>query len=222
MASTPYDLVPKKAFFIKMLAPAVAVFGLSIPVLGVIIGAMSSEVSGQISGRLSPIEAAFRQKDQFVQIVRDIPMHCWTGKSVNQFQVQQCNDTWKKVAVSGGLTAIPLVCSLLFFMIAFDSLDGVYRRARKKIKEGKALSKGRVADPSHLRQDLFSWVYGFKAVATLLADGQEVRVYVPQHGVESRSGDSLAIFDGGMILGEKRYLGLLYAPHVAVILGARD
>lgn len=209
MASTPYDLVPKKAFLIKMLVPAVAVFGFSIPVLGIVVGGGS------------PIEAAFRHKDQFVQMVHEIPMHCWTGKSVNQLQVQQCSDTWKKVAIAGGLTSIPVVASFLFFIIALDSLEGVYRRARKKIKEGKALFKGRVTE-SKPKHDLFSWVYGFQPVLTVLTQGQEVRVYVPQYGVEPRPGDSLAIFDGGKILGENRYLGLLYAPHVAVILGARD
>jgi len=156
----------------------------------------------------------------FYQRATSIPEVCWSGNAVNEFQVRQCSEFWTQLALSAGLLLVPLVAVAFVWTISTDFLSGVYRRARKRVEAGKLLGVGVVTDPAIAAGDKFSYFFCLQVISVQLVNKQQIRVYIPLNASVPMPGQQLALFDGGRVFGARRYWGILYAPHIAVVRGA--
>jgi hypothetical protein len=109
--------------------------------------------------------------------------------------------------------------ALIYLWIALIALRNFYRKPLGQIETGKALERGVLTDPPHLPRSFFDWYFCLQSVSIQRKDGRQYRVYLPLGVVPPRAGQTLDIFYIGTIWGEKRRLGLLSIPHVAVVRG---
>jgi hypothetical protein len=147
----------------------------------------------------------------------NIPESCWPGNAVSEFQTHQCELFWNKLTSSVLLDLFPLIITIGFLLWGIGSMSQVYRRVRKQLDHSSAQFSGIVTQPPEASEDLFSWCFCFRPVAIQLANGHQVKVYVPLADPAPRAGETLAIFAAGIWWGKKRYVGMLYAPHVSVV-----
>jgi hypothetical protein len=106
-------------------------------------------------------------------------------------------------------------------MVALDLLAGFYRRSRKKVDSGQAAFKGTVTQPPEAPNDFFGWFFCLRAISLQLPNKKQVKVYQPLEAPLPLPGQEFAVYDGGSHFGQKRHLGQLYAPHLAIVSGSR-
>ncbi len=197
MAQTPFNDIPKKLFLARMLGPALGLFLIAFFCLGP------------------------RYYQTLGSDLSQIPHSCLLrGEVVSDFQRKQCRDYWNRLLSTGSIGALPGVLILGFYFIVFGSLSSTYLNARKKIEKGKVKLGGVVTDPAQGPQDLFSWFYCLRTVIIQLPDRKQMKVYVTMDAPLPHPGQTLAVLEAEEVFGEKRYLALLYTPHVAVIRGS--
>lgn len=119
------------------------------------------------------------------------------------------------------LAAFPLGLLVLFGFLMGDRFRQIYRQGFKRVEKGNAVEVGRVTAPARLRSDLFGFFFCLRSVSVQLKSGRQLRLYVPLHARQPKTGETVAIFEMGEYFGKKRYVGVLYTPHVAVIGGSR-
>jgi hypothetical protein len=221
MAVTPFHDAPKKLFLTRMLGgPAVAAFAAGWLVLGIVSEAPQFAQARGPAAEGSLFRSAGQTVGSFLSKISRMPEVCWSGDTVNEFQGKQCERYWNDLYVAGGLSAIPFVAVGLLMLMGLDQLNGLYRRSRRKVESGKATFGGTVTSPAVAANDIFGWFFCFRAVAVQLSNKTQVKVYMPLSVPVPLPGQAVAVFEAGRVFGTKRYVAILYAPHVAVVRGA--
>lgn len=230
---TPFHEVPRSRFLRRMFAPALGVFGVGMIVMGLLATSPEIQPARKPSSSIIPaprvqvrgdvMTASLLQMVYTVDSWIQIPQVCWNGNTVNDFQKTQCNEYWDRAFRSAGVSSIPVVLVAVFLMIGLDQLNMLYRRSRKTITKGQAWNAGTVTQPAEAPQDFFGWAFCLRPIMVQLQDKEktQLKVYIPMEASIPLPGQTLAIFEGGVWMGSKRYVGLLYAPHLAVVAGVR-
>ncbi len=163
--------------------------------------------------------SAFKHYNQVFSSLFHVPEVCLPGRAVNDFQVHQCNQFWDQLAKSGGLAVTPFFILAIVVFLGMDQLKGIYKKVQNKANKGKAALSGTVTHPAEAPGDLFSWFFCLRPVMVQLPNKSQIKVYVPLESILPTPGQTMAIFEPIMVLGEKRHFAIIYAPHVAVVRG---
>jgi hypothetical protein len=142
-----FEKVPKVKFLIQLFLPLAACFELAFLGTGLFV---------PNPGGLDPHWAARAQQERVFRVIAGIPPYCLYGEAPSEFQQMQCGVLWRKLARDAAFVAIPFVFVLVVYLIAQDSLVLTYKRARKKLAEGKAAFSGTITNPTRLRTDLYN------------------------------------------------------------------
>jgi len=211
----------QEVFFHRMVWPSAALFVFLFFLVGVV--AQSSEFQPlDEPGVVIPFwDAATKLYRDFFNQLFQMPEVCWTGNTVNDFQAVQCERFWGKFLKLSGLASVPGLGVGFFLWLGFDSIQALNRRIRKILELGKASFTGTATKPPQASADVFSWTYCLIPIMVQLPDQTQLKVYVSRDAALPRAGETLVAFDLGRVLGEKRYFGMVYTPHVA-ILSAED
>lgn len=166
-----------------------------------------------------PLQAATLHLRNTWRSWKETPEYCQAGKAVNDFQLEKCASYRGQVVVAAAYAAIPLLVLSAFLLVVLDQFKLFYRRSDKKVRKGSALMKGVVTDPAIGSMDFFSWWFCLRPISVQLATRKQAKVYIPLDAPIPFPGQTLAVFDGGMVLGKRRYIATLYAPHLMVVQG---
>lgn len=220
MAVTPFDEVPKNQFITRMIGPSIGIWIIGWLCVGLIANSPSFQEAKGPAAVLPMWEASAQHYHTLFKAFSEAPSVCWSGSEVNDFQKTQCNRFWEIFFKFGALGLLPFGGVGLFYYIGLETIAGTFRKVRKKIKTGKVALSGVVTQPPDAPSDTFSWLYCVKPITVQLANKTQMTVYISLDAPDVRPGQTMVLFEAGKILGEKRYLAMLYAPHVAVIKGA--
>jgi len=116
---------------------------------------------------------------------------------------------------------LPFLIAFLVWRGLLGNLENFYRRSYQKISSGQAAFKGTVTNPALGPDDFFGWFFCLRSIVVERADRSQLRVHMPRGSIVPRPGEQLAVFESGKSFGVQRYIGILYAPHVAIIHGVR-
>jgi hypothetical protein len=222
VAVNPFESPPRRSFFLKLFIP-----GIPIILAGAItVGHVGSNPDLWPRGPATESGAVPEKGSaRFYQALgyewAHVPEICF-GRVDSEFQKGRCEDTWLHLAKETGVGLLPIGAFLAFALFALDSLALTYRRIRKRIGKSQYLIKATVTKPARARADLYSWFYCFHCISVELQDGSQLRVYLSPHENVPFPGDTVAVFSLGRVLGRKRYIATLYAPHVAVFAAVRS
>lgn len=173
-----------------------------------------------VPAKARPGEAARIHFGNFLYVLTHVPEVCSTGEPVNELQKEQCRDFWGNLLVAGLVAGIPFGAVMVFGWLAFDSLQFVYRRARRRIEKGKAALSARISErPVVLASDAWGWIHCLRSIEVRV-QGQAMKVYIPEAEELPAVGQTLAIIDGGKGFGKPRFFGMVYTPHVAIVRGS--
>ena len=226
----PFDYVPKVKFIRRMLAPAVFVYFIGFLTMGTL---TTTEYFEKIATQPcpafpppyviheAPLPAARLHHELIYKYIVGYPQPCQTGEYVSEFQGRQCKIYFQRLMMLGALGLLPFALAGLFLLVTLDLIAIKYRRARGIVAEGKVLSRGTVTDPPDAPNDMFGWWYCLRSIAVQLANGHQVRIYIPGDLPSPLSGETFNVYQWGESFGAMRYFGMLHAPHMAVI-GGRD
>jgi len=148
------------------------------------------------------------------------PNSCRGDAAVNDYQREQCAKYWGQVSTMTAWASAPLILVLLFFFLIRGHFRVFYRRVDRRFREGKAVAAAKVLRSGSW--DWFGYFFCLRSVRVELGQGRDVRVYVPRDLPALIPGQKVALFYGGKVFGARRYVGLLYAPHIAVMAGSRN
>ncbi len=158
--------------------------------------------------------------EKAVYLAENFPAVCRSHQEVNDLQRARCDKLWLKAVVFFGLATFPFLLGLVAAFIARDHIRFFYRATRQRIRRFPPETKGLVLRHAWT-PDLFAWIYCLRKVIVELPDGQRKEVYVPLSDAAPRSPEILTLFDAGRSFGKKRWVGVLYAPHMAIRSGSR-
>lgn len=157
---------------------------------------------------------------KFAENLLGMPQAC-RGQPLNDMQVSQCTEFWDMMLTYGVTSLIPLGLWVVFILLSMDSLIVRWRRTHKKIQSEAPKAIGKVTQPAEASMDLYSWVFCFRPIGVQLSDGRQICVCQPLDAPIPLPGQKFAIYEMGYKLGARRYHGLVYAPHLAVVKGVR-
>lgn len=175
-----------------------------------------------ITGFLVPGGSGWGYQNAFVGKLAQAPKACVIGDYESDYERRKCGELWTSFATEGAMALLPLLLAGVLLYLANDEKELVYRRARKRVEKGDALFKGIVTDPPVLPKDAFAFLACMNVMSLQLANGTQMKVYLPETSPKPRPGETLAVFDVGKTLGAKRYVGVFYAPHLAIVRGGVD
>ena len=147
------------------------------------------------------------------------PEPCVAGRTVNDFQRQQCREFEARLEILGWLAVTPFFFSAIAFFILFDAVRVRFARGRKRFAEGQSVGRAIVTDPARSSPDILSWWMGVVPITVQGAEGRQLVVYLPPEMTLPDPGAQVTLFDWGKFNGKKRYFAVLYAPHMAVLQG---
>jgi hypothetical protein len=219
VAMTPFQDIPKKFFVIRMGLPVVGLFVFCFFLVGVIASSPAFQKFDAPASVIPFWESAFKHYHSFFAQIWSMPGFCLMGARVNEFQVHQCDSFWAEFLKVGGLALLPAVVVGGFLWIGLDSLKTAYRRAQNRFEKGVGAVVGVVTNPPEAPTDFYSWFYCFRPVMVQLPTQEQIKVHVPLFAHAPSPGQKLIAFELEKSSGEKRYVGMLYTPHVAVVRG---
>lgn len=220
VVNSPYRDLPRGKF-LKHLALPCFMF-LFIGFLGVGVAANSpyfQEASGP-SAVPTFWEAAGNVYKVTASRIGNLPSFCVFGEKSNDFQQTQCDRFWEDLLRTGALALAPFLLMGLVAFLNLEILSGFYLRMAKKVEKEKATLGGKVTQPPEAPEDFFSWYYCLQPVTVELANKNQIKVYLSSMRPVPIAGETLALFDAGTHMGQKRFVGVVYAPHIAVVRGA--
>jgi hypothetical protein len=220
VATTPFDDVPKSTFVTRLIWPSAILFFVLVMLVGVVVNSPLFEEHTVPTTLLPFWQAAFQHYRNLVVCFSQIPSVCWAGNAVNEFQKHQCTDYWEQLAKAALLAISPLVLTGLFLAMGIEKLGSHYKKAQKKVEKGKVFAKAVVTHPAEAPQDVFSWLYCFRPITAQLANRTQITVYLALEAPCPLPGETLVVFEMGAVFGEKRYVGMVYTPHIAVVRGS--
>jgi hypothetical protein len=213
---TPFHDIPKATFLQRMLLPCLLVGALIWMSVGVWVSSPGFSDHRAPSAVIPFWEVSLNLDRALVSKLNTIPGVCWSGNTTNEFQKHQCDEFWNELIQVSVFALIPLLGGMFFLWVLSIQFQGLYQRAQKKIKKGKVSFGGVVTHPARAPQDPFSWFYCLRPITVELKNKSQVTVYVSSQVPSPLPGETLAVFDMGKAMGETRYLGIVYAPHVAI------
>ncbi len=213
-AQTPFHDVPKLRFLKSALLPSVLVYFAAYFVMGVVV-----QSGDPAAARLGTLEVARTYHMRLFEEYAAIPEVCKSGAQVSDFQAERCEQSWSKFRGRLGVGLIPPAAALAFLFVAFDLLLLTYRNGRKTLLKSSPVFTGKAGHPVDVAWDGYGWFFCLRAIHVELPGGKSVRAYLPKESHRIRSGDSIAVYDGGNRFGKKRYFARLHTPHVAVVRG---
>jgi len=213
-AQTPFHDVPKLRFLKSALLPTVLVYFAAYFAMGLIV-----QSDDPVSARQGTLEAARSYHVRLFQEYAAIPEVCKSGAQVSDFQAERCEQTWTKFRGRLWIGLIPPIGAAVFFLIAFDLLLMTYRNGRKTLLKSAPVFTGKAGDPVDVAWDGYGWFFCLRAIHVQLPGGKSVRAYLPKESHRIHPSDPIAVFDGGVRFGKKRYFARLHTPHVAVVRG---
>jgi len=209
MDATPFHSVQKRLFLVRMIRPGIFVVFIGFLLMGAL--SRSAEID------LPALPMAQYQYSKFFHELVNVPSICVTGKTVNEFQVQQCQAYWNTLLVRTFWFSFPFLCLMAFLFFGFDYVWLTYRRAAKKIETGKGAFVGVVTNPPDVPNDIYGWFHCFRLMSAQVQKGQQIQVYIPLNAPKPEPGSRLSVADVGKRFGKQRYVGVIYTPHVAVV-----
>jgi hypothetical protein len=227
VVQTSFDHVPTSLFKSRQLVLCGIVFLCFLLGVGLVAGYplfINDLGIGKTGRHLSVLTTGLRFYSELFFSLSHLPQACVGGGTVNTLQVRQCEDFWFLLMVRGALSFIPFVVSSMVYKFGFFNLRRVYQRARSKASLGKPdLTAKVIATESSAggeTGDLFGWYFGFQTVVVESPNKQRLTVYLSAETGEPRLGETLLVFEIGMIWAQTRRVAVLYAPHIAVVRGA--
>lgn len=200
-----------------MLSPALVLIALLWSTVGIIANSPAfQEVKGPTVAR-NPLNAAAQHYTDTLNRWLTVPDSCWPGNAVSEFQAQRCEVFWNSLTYSSLLALYPLLVAVVLLIWGLSSLSLVYRRVQKQLDHNQAHFSGTVTQPPETSEDLFSWLFCFRPTSIQIPNGHQVKVYVSLDDPAPRPGETLAVFTAGVWWGQKRYVAILYAPHVSIV-----
>ncbi|MGE0616905.1 MAG: hypothetical protein AB7P04_14835 [Bacteriovoracia bacterium] len=172
--------------------------------------------------RVSPPMKVAQTYGRFLKLVFLPPAVCIFGGAVNDFQKRTCVQHWEDLAKTSALALSPLLWVLAYFFFAMDQLGIQYRKARRVLEKQKPAFQGTVTNPALTRADDFTWMYCLQGVGVEIQKGKQIVVYIPEGDAVPLPGEKYLVYEWGQIAGQKRHIGLLHAPHMAIVSGSKD
>ena len=216
---------PEARLWPKLLLVSMAAFGLGIPGMALVADLpeikLHERVPSSMPGEpelVAPEGSSAWEKADF--LFEHYPQVCREGRIHNELQRERCEKLWLKSLVVFGLASFPFILALIAWFVARDHIRFFYRATRKRILRFPPESKGRITSAA-LGPDAFSWYYCLRKVWVELPEGQHREIYVPLEIPIPRAGEVFTLFDAGSFFGKKRWVGVLYAPHMAIRSGSR-
>ena len=203
-----------------MAAPAVGVAILGFMFMGVAANSGFFDTPKSPSAVPSFFEASLNVYRSTGELISNRPTGCILGDTVSDFQRSQCNRFWASFLQTGGLAFAPFFLALLFVSLNLAAFKGLYESTTRSVEKGKAGFGGKVTTPAEAPGDIFSWYYCLQPVAVQLSNQAQITVYMSSTRPVPLPGETLAVYEGGEHFGKKRYLAVVYAPHIAVVKGA--
>lgn len=204
----------------KVMPLAGVVLGLGMILVGALADMADTQPPRGPAAEVALIQRSYQVYARFVGRLFTLPQVCWSGNTVNDFQRKQCDEFWSELALRGAVAAIPFGVALLVLLMGREQITTFYRRSRKRVDAGQADAGGVVTDPAQAAGDRFSWFFGLRVITIQLADKTQLRVYLPENAPIPQPGQKLAAFKVGKLLGAPRHIGVIYAPHLAIVRGA--
>ena len=146
-----------------------------------------------------------------------LPDYCIGDNEVNELQKVRCKGLWTQAFAFTGIALFPFLILAMFLMSVQDQVGQFFKKARKTIQGGKAFSIATVTQPAEAPGDFFSWVHCLQRVSVQLSSQQQQVIYLDPRMDIPQPGQTMALFDLGTMFGVKRYVGIVYYPHVAVV-----
>ncbi|MBI4924798.1 MAG: hypothetical protein HY843_02650 [Bdellovibrio sp.] len=221
-----YLIVPWVVFFRRMLLPFSIIFLTSFFIMGEIATShfvkdyySKSTVIPQSQIKVEGRVPSVLQWKRTVDAWTHIPEICQSTLVVSEFHKKQCENYWTETYVGTAVSVFPFIAIIIFILFAVDFMSGFYKRVAKKIQLGKASCVGVVTEPSWLPNDFFSYFFCLVPICIQKQDGEQIKAYVSMRNKKPVPGDKLALFEAPKAFGGTRYLGVLYAPHIVVLVG---
>jgi len=230
VAQTPFDHMPRGLFKARQLLLCAAIFLVLFLTIGVITGnpVFINDLGGGAVKNVSfsVLEMSLRFYFRLVYTLYNIPQECYSNLKGRHFKL--CEEFWFLLSVRVGMALIPFFVSALIYQFATFNMKRIYRRARQRAKNGTAdaagkivLDKSQVTHPEANRRDFFCWYFAMQTATIELPDKKRISVYISADlpDEDLKPGITLVAYDIGYIFGKKRWIAVVYAPHVAVIRG---
>ncbi len=201
--------------------------------------ALPAAVTRAPATALSPWQEAVRMNWQVLHDLETLPAACWTGETVSEFQMTQCDRDWKTIFQLAALVLCPWGLCLLLYGWCLDQGQAFYRKIRKKIESGEAAFSSALEQAPGQgavggRLDLFAWLFGLVPVLVSAGGGGEAEqekvrvaatprsrtqkvVYLSALEAIPQVGQVLVAFDLGVVWGQRRWVAIPYYRHSAVL-----
>lgn len=141
---------------------------------------------------------------------------CFFKEEKNQLEKSRCHLFWSNHSKKIFLAALPFLGAFLVGLMTFIKFNAFYREWYQKLAKMNFLAKGIVTDPPAARQDLFAWFFCLKKICVELSSGEQLAVYLPQSFAGVDAGAEVAVLEGGLFMGKRKFMGVHYAPYVSV------
>ena len=163
-----------------------------------------------------PWEAAAYHAQQTLDYLIFFPEACRPGRQINDFQVDQCKKFKDVLADYLGLFILPWIVT--FFLAAYLKSKAAlfYRHARRALRDSEPSGVGVVTHPPHLPPGWLGWLYCIQALSVQLPQGEQRTVWMSSKVQLPQPGQKVALYSVGKEWGKERWIGVFYAPHVAV------
>lgn len=219
---TPFEVIPKRAFLLRM---RFLVLGVGV-VLFLGVGIFSKWTATSEAQIPSTIWfATLQHYIQLVDTLSHLPRACWWENNRDPFQAQQCRVFWDDLWLRLGVAALPFLGAGILAGFGLQRLKFMYKKAQRKALSGKADAGGVILKIERMKETWFSWVYGFNCfevsfqvgVHSKAQDQKVMRVYLPASVDTPKESQQIAVFDVSFLGIRKRYLGMPYLPHIAIL-----
>jgi len=131
----------------------------------------------------------------------------------------QCSAFQSRLFKRFMIVCMPLWYAILTWVLLFLWAKVLYANAASAARVLKHNELVRVTQPPEAPLDPFSWVSGCHAISVQRQNGEQWTVYTAGNTASPLAGERLAVFMFSVPLVGKRRMGILYAPHMAIVQG---
>jgi hypothetical protein len=220
VANTPFKELPTARFLRHLILPCAFLLGVGYLCVGVVANTPYFQEASGPTTVPTFLESSINVYQLTISRLSNLPAFCVYDEKVNEFQQSQCSHYWDDLLRTGGLALSPFFLVLLVIFLNLEIMKSFYSHMNKKVEKEKANFSGKVTHPPEAPGDFFSQYYCLQPVTVEIANKTQIKVYLSSMLPVPMAGQTLALFDDGEHFGKKRYLAVVYAPHIAVVKGA--